>query len=212
MSTRLEFVGGSGMSVKATVQRLADNYYREDDTETFVSNPAFTDKDIAFTAGTGENVGYYSATLDSSSWNDGLYLYRVHNGSLSNTCIGAQTFYIKDGLDIAYVAETNIYYADINFSKDADSDNYTVLWYKNGTRFTSGVDVTNLKLSVFNRAGIALFTLRAMTNYIDDMGGAVLDITSALELQTTGQNYVAVAYADIDGATRSYAWVLGRDS
>jgi len=209
---KLQFVGGSGMDVRATIQRLADGYYREDDAEVFDSNPIFTDKDITFTNGTGENLGYYEATVDPSSWNDGLYLYRVHNKSLSNIVIGAETFYIKDGQDIAYVSEQNVYYADINFSKDATIDKYTVIWYKNGSRITDDSDISNVKLSVYKRDGTALFSNLTMVSFFDEMGAAVLNNSTVGQRQSTGENYVVIASADIDGATRTYSWILGRDT
>ena len=212
MSTvTLDFVGASGMSVKATLQRLSDGYYREDDSETFVNAPAFTDKDIAFTAGTGENTGYYSKVITTTDYEDGLYLYRVHNTGASNVVIGSATFYLKAGEDISYLAQTNIYSADINVSKDVSADKYTVVWYKNGNRIDDADDISNVKLSVYERDGSALFTLRSMTELIDEMGASVLNITVLGERQTSGENYVVIGYADIDGDTRSFSWILGRD-
>lgn len=213
---KLTFVGTSGLTLAATIERLADGYFREDDTETFVSAPAFADKDVALTEGTSENVGSYTVTLDPSAWSDGLYRMRVHNTGDSNKTIGASMFAIKGGYEVSVGEESgvfDIYHADINMVVDAANtqDEYEVTWYKNGTMITSGI--TSPTIQVVKRSdGSDLITSDTMIQVASTGTYRYDGTTAASKKQTAGELYRVIVTASIDSGTRTWSRNLGRDA
>lgn len=204
MSIYLDFTAPSGQTYKASIERLSDGFYREDDAETFASGLAFSDKDIVLTEGTSENLGSYTKTLDGSSWSDGLYKFRVHDST--NKTVASTIFSILNGEEVTFGEETPIYHADIQFVRDNSNavDRYMIQWFKNGGL----ASVTSPKLNVFNQAG---------TNLIhDDMtligSGVAVYSASSTKRQTLGSIYAVRSSGIIDSAYRTFQWVLARDS
>lgn len=211
MAIKIVYNGDTGKTLKATIERLSDGYFREDDTETFVSAPAFTDKDITLTEGTSENLGSYSVSLDGSAWSDGLYVLRVHDTSLSNICIAASLFGVSGGYEVPVGEENALYTSDINLNIDATNsqDEYTVTFFKNGIRITSGV--TSPTIQVVKRSdGTNLIASTSITE-IGSTESFKYDATSTAR-QTAGESYLVLISATIDGATRTFSKLLGRDA
>lgn len=105
----------------------------------------------------------------------------------------------------------DIYQAGIQFTVDAANsrDEYTVTWFKNGVRQSSGI--TSPTIQVVKRAdGTDLIASTAMSQ-IGSTGSYKKDATTT-ERQTAGEACLVIVSATIDAGTRTYSRVLGRDS
>lgn len=104
----------------------------------------------------------------------------------------------------------DVYHADIDLSVDAanSADEYTVVWFKNGIRITSGI--TNAVIQVINRSdGSDLISETSMT----EVGSiASYKYTTTTKKITAGEAVIMVVSATIDGSTRSFARTTSRDS
>lgn len=103
-----------------------------------------------------------------------------------------------------------IYFADIECTIDDASgqDEYTVRWYKNGARVTTGI--TSPQIQVVKRAdGTDLIAATSMTQI--GSGGAY-KYDEATNRLTAGEAAEAIVTATIDGATRTFSAMVGRDS
>jgi hypothetical protein len=104
----------------------------------------------------------------------------------------------------------NIYTADIQLTIDEANtrDEYTVTWYKNGVRITSGITVP--KIQVVKRVdGTDLVAVTDMTQ-IGATGSYKYD--EATDRVTAGEAAVAVVTATIDTGSRGFSKVCTRDS
>lgn len=113
-------------------------------------------------------------------------------------------------LDIVVLAVADLYHADIQLTIDEANtqDEYTVTWFKNGIRVTSGI--TTPLIQVVNRAdGTDLVASTAMTQ-IGTTGSFRYD--EATNRITNGEAVVIIATATIDGSARSFTKVGARDS
>ena len=102
------------------------------------------------------------------------------------------------------------YLAHIIFTDDEanSKDEYTVTWFKDGVRVTSGITVP--KIQVIKRAdGLDLVALTAMTQ-IGTTGSYKYD--EATNRITSGEAVVVHVEATIDGAGRTFAKDVSRDS
>ena len=198
----------SGGDYRATLERLSDGYYREDDAETFGSGLAFADKDILLTEGSDENRGTYSKTFDASAWSDGMYRVRVHDLNDNNNVVTSDQFSVLAGEEVSVGEETPIYHADIQFIRNTSSarDEYMVTWFKNGQKQTS---VTNPGIKVTQQDGTGLIPSGTLT----DRGQGIYTYTATnSQLQSLGNLYHVDASGKIDSSYRQYTWNLGRDS
>lgn len=211
MAIKIIYNGDSGKTLKATVERLSDGYFREDDAETFVNAPAFADKDISLTEGSSENLGSYAASLDGSAWTDGLYVCRIHDTADSNKTISSALFGVSGGYEVPIGEENALYTADINLTIDATNtqDEYTVTFFKNGTRITSGV--TSPTIQVVKRSdGTDLIASTSLTE-IGSTESFKYNATSTSR-QTAGEAYLVLIAGTISGSSRTFSKLLGRDS
>ncbi len=105
----------------------------------------------------------------------------------------------------------DIYYADIQFTRDEANatDEYTVSWYKNGVRVTSGITSPTLR-AIKRSDGTDLFAAAAMTQ-IGTTQHYKLDKTTTSR-QTVGEAVTLEAVATIDSASRTWTRSTGRDS
>lgn len=208
----LNFVADSGGSYAGTIERLADGYFREDDAETFGAGLAFADKDISLHSGNSERLGNYSGILNATTWNDGLYLFRVHDTADQNKTVASTLFGIVDGKEVVPGEEQAIYHADIQFIRDSTNtqDEYGVTWFKNGARVTSGITSPTIQVVKWDD-GTNLIASTAMT----EVGSThTFKYTSASlsERQTLGGMYLVITTATIGGSSRTFSWLLGRDA
>ena len=105
----------------------------------------------------------------------------------------------------------SVYHADVSYIKNRTSsiDEYTTTWYKNGTPITSGI--TNSKIQVISRSdGSDLIAQTNMTQ-ISSTGTYKYDAINS-EKQTSGNAYLVVVTASIDGGSRTFYRLLGRDN
>lgn len=207
-------INDTGKTLTATIERLADGYFREDDAETFVSAPAFADKDITLTEGSAENAGTYTNSVAAATWNDGLYRLRIHDTSLSNRTISASVFAISDGYEVPVGEENALYTADIQLIVDNANatpvDEYIVTWFKNGVPLAG--EVTACTIQVVKRTDAAdLIASTAMTEVGTDSGTWKYNATSSSK-QTAGETYKVICAGTISGVTVTRAKGFGRDS
>ena len=116
----------------------------------------------------------------------------------------------KAGDKMALVDGEDAYHADVQLTRDVDNsrDEYTVIWYKNAIVVTSGI--TEAKIRVVKRAdGTDLIALTEMTE-VGSTGTYKYD--EATNRVTAGEAVRTEATAKIDGTTRIWPRVLGRDS
>jgi len=105
----------------------------------------------------------------------------------------------------------DIYHADIELTIDGANtqDEYTATWFHDGLRVTSGI--TSPTIQVVKRDGTGdLIASTAMT-LIGSTGSYKKDAVTTART-TAGEAVVVIVGATIDGAVRSYARVLSRDS
>ena len=121
---------------------------------------------------------------------------------------GTETFKV-DVAKVLGVAAGDVYHADVNLTiDDANSrDEYTVVWFKNGVRLTSGVSAAAIE--VVDREGDALFS----SVLLDVAGTQGLYFHNEDTHRTTpGQAVTAIVSATIDAATRTFSRLVSRDS
>lgn len=105
----------------------------------------------------------------------------------------------------------DFYSADIQFTRDQANtqDEWTVTWFKNGVRVTSGV--TGPTIQVVKRAdGTDLVAPTAMTE-VGTTETFKKDCTTT-ERVTVGEAVLVIAGGTIDGAARTFSRLIGRDS
>lgn len=129
------------------------------------------------------------------------------NDTVANvTTVGSVT--TKTGYELA--AAEDVYHADIDLRIDVTNtqDEYTVTWFKNGVRITSGITAPTIQ--VVKRAdGTDLIASTAMTQ-IGSTGSYKYDETT--NRTTAGEASLAIVAATIDSGGRTFARVVGRDS
>ncbi len=114
-----------------------------------------------------------------------------------------------DGVAFGITRLASIYHADIKFVRDQANtqDEYTVAWYKDGLRVTSGI--TSPVLRITNRSAGTELRAGGMTQ-IASTGLYKWD--EGTYRATLGESLVVVAEATIDGATRQDSRLITRDS
>lgn len=162
----------------------------------------------------------------------GNILNKTSTNSLPNTTIGAGTIpnitaaaIIASGASTlttsniptaSQIAATVIasgvsyYYANIEYTRDDinNTDEYTVAWFQDGTFLQSGI--TSPTIQVIKRTdGSNLIGSTAMTQ-IGSTSTYKYDSTSSRQI--AGQSYVVLTQASINGSTRTWERILGRDS
>lgn len=109
---------------------------------------------------------------------------------------------------------SNVYFSRIKLIKDTLStqDDYLCTWYRSGTVLPSSV-IFSPTLQVFDPAnGNSLIPATGMS-FISGSIGTVKYTESASANRTTGGNpYLAQTVATIDGASRTWVELVGRDS
>lgn len=206
MALEINVADNSGQSLVATIERLSDNFFWNDNTSAFESSPSFANKSITLTEGGSENARSYQATV-SGLGSPGYILIRIHKASGNTATRGVMQVFVDEGDEIAQVA--NIYHADIEFNLDNSNsqDEYTATWFLNAERITSGI--TSPTIQVVRRdTGGDLIASTSMTQ-IGSTGSYKYDETT--NFTTSGESYLVIASATIDGETRTYSRLVSRD-
>lgn len=105
----------------------------------------------------------------------------------------------------------DLYHADIQFTVDAANtkDEYTICWFKNGVRQTSGITVPTLQ--VIKRADGTDLIASTTPTQIGSTGVYKHDAITTARM-TAGEAAIAVVTATIEGSTRTWQKLIGRDS
>jgi hypothetical protein len=202
------YIDSTGKTIYATVKRLVDNYYLENSGFTFTSAPTFLNKRLLMVEGTGEELGYYSYSVNSTSWNDGVYDVKIHDGDNSNLVVGSSLVGMISGVETTLGNEVAIYHMDINFVTDIENetDEYLVTVFKNGVRLTSGVSA--VEITVIGPDGISIIDGETMTEVTLAQFKYIASLT---ERQTAGNMYTVIVEATYGGQSINFSWNLGRD-
>ncbi len=134
-------------------------------------------------------------------------------GAITITSGGVLTHSVDTGGIVAAsfaAGAIDTYHADIQLTVDQANtkDEYTVTWFKNGVRQTSGI--TSPTIQVVKRAnGADLIASTSMTQ-IGSTGSYKYD--EATNRITAGEANIVVVRGDIDSATRSFSRLVSRDS
>jgi hypothetical protein len=162
--------------------------------------------------------GVYSASVTESL--TGLHhaiVVDVSNNSIATYHVDlADTTAIHYAGDIAASVQSgvtladseDVYHALIEYTFDSPNDEYTVTWFKNGARVTSGITVPTMQ--VIKRAdGTDLVASTPMTQ-IGSSGSYKYD--EATNVIDADESYLAVTSATIDSGGRSFACLVSRSS
>lgn len=146
--------------------------------------------------------GYYRLDLPDAAVAAGAAGVLVTGQITGMVVIGC---YIQlDLIEDAYQAK--VWMQDDN---SGTTDRYVVVWFKNGAPIFAGL--SSLEIQVIKASdGSDLIAASAMTE-IGTTEMYKYDATGA-ERMTSGEGYVIVATATIDGATRTWVQPMGRDS
>jgi len=109
-----------------------------------------------------------------------------------------------------YIASqvADIYHAEIELTIDDDNnqDEYTAVWFKNGLKITSGI--TSPTIQVVQRDDSDLVAVTPMTA----IGSGGLKYNEASNRVTEGEAVEVRITATIDGSSRAWSDLVGRDS
>jgi hypothetical protein len=161
-----------------------------------VPNSSYVSQGVLVDNTTGTFVPVTAATLAAAVWNE-LRSNHATTGSYGNT--SEYTSVVSD-----------VYYARINFIRNniSSKDEYTVSWFKNGIRQTSGI--TSSTISVTKRTdGTNLINNISMTQ-VGSTGTYMYD--ESINLIALGSAYIVVVSAVINSVNCSYSEIIGRDS
>jgi len=152
--------------------------------------------------------GHYSLITTADDSFDGKLL--VFNGAATTPLASGANTVVPDaaGTAVTLAASEDVYHADVFLTRDTlnSQDEYTVVWYKNGTPVTSGITLPTLQV-VKRSDGTDLVASSTMTQ-IGSTGCYKLDSTTRL---TSGEAAVAIITATIDAASRTWRRPVGRD-
>lgn len=116
---------------------------------------------------------------------------------------------IITGTDGALIDSANdVYHALIEYVFDDPVDEYTVTWFKNGARVTSGITVPTIQ--VVKRADGTDLVASAAMSQIGTTGSYKYD--EATDVVTADESYLTVTSATIDAGSRSFACLVQRAS
>lgn len=115
-----------------------------------------------------------------------------------------------DAMAAVITLSLDVYHAAIELTvDDANSqDEYTITWFKNGVRVTSGI--TDPTIQVVKRADGTDLIASATPTEIGSTGSYKHDETT--NRLTAGEAALCIVGATIDGSARSFEDIVGRDS
>ena len=105
-------------------------------------------------------------------------------------------------------SEIDVYHAVVFFNTDGSRDEYTVQWFCDGAPLAEGV--ADATIQVVQRATGADLIEETPLAAVGETGAWKLDET--MQLQTPGEAVLAIVAATIDGQTRLWREILGRDA
>ncbi len=158
---------------------------------------------------TPEGMGVYVATWPATLSEAAAYTVLFWEGATPNPSdrsIGKQ----EDPTEYIPGQVVDIYHAAIELTIDEDNtrDEYTVAWFKNAVRITSGI--TSPTITVTNRAdGSDLIATTPMTA-IGSTGG--LKYNEGTNRTTEGEAVDVTVSATIDGSPRPWSDLVSRDA
>jgi hypothetical protein len=111
---------------------------------------------------------------------------------------------------VTLASSEDVYHADIDVSIDGanNQDEYTITWFKNGVRVTSGI--TSPTIQVIKRSNGSDLIAETTPTQIGSIGSYKED--EGTNRITAGEAVVVVVGATIDGSPRTFARVVSRDS
>ena len=109
-------------------------------------------------------------------------------------------------------AVSRFYFADIELIRDDPNtqDEYGVQWFRNSVAISSG-QITNPAISVFNGFTGAALISNGVLSYSSLTNGALYRTASGANITSSGVPYLVIASGTIDGATRVWQNVVGKE-
>jgi len=114
-----------------------------------------------------------------------------------------------NALDTYYTTESvGVYHADVLVDIDDTNakDEYTILWMQDAIAQVPGTDVSTPTLEVIDRTGASVFSTTPST-----VSGHAYKHDETTNRLSVGESYVVVVTATIDGSTRTWKRIVGRD-
>lgn len=135
----------------------------------------------------------------------------VNSGTHGNAALKTLIDVIDGIVDSILVATGDIYHAKIGLTIDEanSQDEWTVAWFKNGVRLTSGV--TSPAITVIKRADGTNLINAASMNEVGSTESFKYDATTTARI-TAGEAVVVLVTATIDAGTRTWLDIVSRDS
>lgn len=170
--------------------------------------------DISSTETNADTVAIIVKTSTSGAKTTPLIFYPQEAGDIktnvtywSGTAVGSPA---TAGYPVVTLKD-DLYHADIQFTRDQANtqDEYTLSWFKNGVRVTSGITVPTIQ--VIKRSDGSDLIASSTPTQIASTGTYKYDATTTAR-QTVGESVLVVVTATIDAATRSFSRLIGRDS
>lgn len=116
------------------------------------------------------------------------------------------------GVDVITASGNTVYYADVRFHKDNSNsrDEWTSTWFRNDSPLPSAEVITPVLHVIGVTTGSDLIASSGMAHVSISIG--TVKYYENTNRTTAGENYIAKVTASIDGATRTWQKLVGRDS
>jgi len=180
--------------------------------------PAAGDVKISKAGGAAANIGTLPVFVTSIGWKFVFSDAELTAARINVNIVDSATKAIKDQHIVietkghASAQEPDArYWARINYRRDPENSQceYRVTWFKNDDPITSGITNAKIKVQQGNAAGTELIALDDMDEIGTTEAYYYLEGTNR---QTLGESYLVTVTATIDGATRTWREMVGRDA
>lgn len=200
------YVGGlaSKAPFYARVRDAETGLYLNTSSQTYVELAAGTLGQFSFAATQVAGANLWKVAIPAYSRAASDHVVELIRGTITSESI-------TDTKHSERLQSKSIYHADIKLNIDEanEQDEYTITWFKNGVRVTSGI--TSPTLQVVKRSDGTDLIASTTPTQIASTGSYKYDATGSSRM-TAGQDALAIVGATIDGSARTFADIVGRDS
>lgn len=179
--------------------------------------PAAGDVKLSKDGGAAANIGTLPVFITSIGWKFVFSDAELTAARVNVNVVDSATKAIKDqhivietkGHPSAQEPDAH-YWAGINYRRDAENsqDEYRVSWFKNDEPITSGITNPKIKVQQCDADATELIAEDDM----DEIGTTeAWYYNEGTNRQTLGESYLVTVTATIDGATRTWREIVGRD-
>lgn len=194
----------TGITAKLRVWKADLSQVWDDAANAWVTFAVEDIADYKITATDLSGVGHYAATFPPEITTAGTFYCEFLNNS-DNSVFANQLFDWSGAAAIPQIA----YYPAIYYSRDGDSDDYIVVWYRNGIPITSGITSPTIQVYLVADGSDLIDAATAMTEIAST---GTYKYTTTADRLSRGTGAVAKVTATIDGVVRVGIKPIGRDS